>query len=497
MIDAIVIGAGLGGLAAAIELAAHGAAVTVFEAGPTAGGKAGTTLLDGVEVDTGPSVLTMPDVLDRLLRRGGQSLGGIVKLREPTPAFRYRYPDGVTLDVFNNIEDTLASVERALGSDARQELTGFLRYAERIWDASAPHFVYGPAPSWAGVLSLGIREIAKLTWIDPLRSMKRAIDNQVRSPHLRKLLSRYATYNGSDARQAPATLNCIAHVELALGGFGVEGGMASIVRALVSVAESLGVLFHYDSPVERILLNDGRACGVVVDGAERPAGSVVANADPALVMDRLLPTGTAHGLHRPEGSMSGWNAILRARRRHGEAQRVAHTVYFCEDYDQEFADIFDHDRPPRSPTIYLCAQEVNHGRRGWADAEPVFVMANAPPEPEDHPRHPSVWAELEETVWERLREGGLCDPTDTLVWTRTPSELAARFPGSRGSIYGGASNDMFAAFRRPPNRIARVPGLYMASGGAHPGGGMPLAMLSGQAAAAAIADDHQLVRRTA
>ncbi|MEL6342617.1 MAG: phytoene desaturase family protein [Myxococcota bacterium] len=497
MTHAIIVGAGLGGLSAAIELAARGADVTVFEAAGSPGGKAGTVILDGVEVDTGPSVLTMPDVVDALLKRGGRSLGDAVILREPQPAFRYIYPDGAVVDVDISPEATLANVQDALGSDARAELERFLAYSKRIWDASAPHFVYGPAPSFAGVLSLGIQALTKLTRIDPLRSMKRAIDAQIRSPHLRKLLARYATYNGSDVRSAPATLNCIAHVELALGGFGVEGGMSQIVRALVAVAEELGATFHYNAPVSELVLSGRRVTGVVVDGRPHTADVVVANADPALVMDTLLPSGTRHGLHRPTGSMSGWNGILRARRRTGDDARVAHTVYFCEDYDQEFADIFDRDRPPKSPTVYVCAQERNHNRRGWADEEPVFVMANAPPEPLDGPRPQSVWSELSDTVMTRLLESGLRDEADRLAWQRTPSELAARFPGSRGSIYGGASNDMFAAFRRPPNRISGVPGLYMASGGAHPGGGMPLAMLSGQAAAEAIAADHNLAQRSA
>lgn len=493
---ALVIGAGLGGLSAAIALAARGAEVTVLEALDAPGGKAGTVRLDGVEVDTGPSVLTMPEALDALLRLGGRRLGDAVVLREPRPAFRYRYPDGVCLDVFPTPEETLESISAALGPRARDELAAFLTYAGRIWDAAAPHFVFGAAPTVGRVLSLGLQALASLRHIDPLRSMKTAIDQQVTSPHLRRLLYRYATYNGSDVRRAPATLGCIAHVELALGGFGVEGGIAAVVHALVAVAEDLGVTVRCGAPVAQIRLSPlGRVTGLgLQDGTALDADVVVANADPALVMAGLLPPQTRHGLSTPIGSMSGWNAILRATRPPPTAAaRVAHTVLFCDDYVQEFADIFDRDRPPQDPTVYLCAQEACHGRAGWPDEEPVFLMANAPPEPAaGPPRPPEVWARLEETVLRRLDAAGLRTPGDVVLWRRTPADLAARFPGSRGSIYGGASNDLFAAFRRPPNRISRVPGLYLASGGAHPGGGMPLALLSGQAAAQAIAEDHSL-----
>lgn len=478
-----VVGAGLGGLAAAIGLASQGMTVSVFEAASVPGGKAGCVNIDGVEVDTGPSVLTMPDVLEKILAQGGQKMGDLLTLREPTPAFQYRYPDGACVDVFATAGETIDSVRASLGSTAAAELEQFLVYAGRIWDAAAPHFVYGPAPSVSGVLRLGLREVAKLTAIDPLRSMKRAVDAQIKSPHLRRLLYRYATYNGSDVRTVPATLNCIAHVELALGGFGVEGGIASIVRALMYTAQSLGVTVHCDHPISRVVVDGGRVRGVVSDGVVHAADAVVANADPALVFGTLAPEVKRSA---PPGSMSGWTGILRAARRDS---RVAHTVYFCEHYEQEFADIFDHDRPPQDPTIYLCAQEPCHGRRGWAHEEPIFVMANAPAEPASGARPPEVWADLEATVTRRMHEGGLCAPDDQWVWRRTPSDLAARFPGSRGSIYGGASNDIWAAFRRPANRITKLPGLYMASGGAHPGGGMPLAMLSGVAASEAVVKD--------
>lgn len=483
---AVVIGAGLGGLSAAIHLAAAGASVDVFEASGAPGGKAGTVTIDGVEVDTGPSVLTMPDVLEAILARGGRKMADLVTLRDPRPSFRYLYPDGAVVDIFPSPEETLESVRAALGADAAGELAGFLRYAGRIWDAAAPHFVYGAAPSVAGVATMGLGELWKLTRIDPLRSMKRSIDAQVRSPHLRKLLYRYATYNGSDVRAAPATLNCIAHVELALGGFGVEGGISAIVQALVAVASDLGVRFHYNAPVEQIIVSGRRAVGVVVGGETHGADSVVANADPAHVFDDLAPS---VGRKAPPGSMSGWNGVVRARR---TGARVPHTVLFCVDYEQEFADIFDRDRPPQDPTLYLCAQEACHGRSGWADEEPVFIMANAPAEPRSGPRDPGAWAALEETAMARLRSAGLCGAEDRLVWTRTPTQLAVQFPGSLGSIYGASSNDMLSAFRRPPNRLSKTPGLYMASGGAHPGGGMPLAMLSGVAAAEAAARDAGL-----
>lgn len=492
MADVVVIGAGLGGLAAAVDLAAAGRQVLVVEALDRVGGKAGVSSADEVAFDTGPSVLTMPGVVGGLLARAGMSLGTDLVLRKPEPAFRYRWPDGTVLDLHHDVGETLDSVGAALGGDARAELDRFLAYSGRIWDAAAPRFVYGAAPTVSRVLAMGLGALLDLPVIDPLRSMDKGIARFVRTPKLVDVLRRYATYNGSDPRRAPATLNCIAHVELALGGYGIEGGVARIAETLAEAARRLGATFRFDSPVSGIRVADGRIAGVeIADGTLIPADLVVANADAAQVTDQLLPRDLRHGI--PTGgtpSMSGWNGVLRARRRHGDETRPPHEVFFPVDYREEFIDIFDRDRPPADPTVYLCAQEVCHGRTGWADHEPLFTMANAPAESAAGPRDPAIWQALQATVRQRLVDAGLADADDTWAWTRSPSDLAARFPGSRGAIYGLASNDMMAAFRRPTNRVSRVPGLFLASGSAHPGGGMPMAMLSGRAAAAQALEGH-------
>jgi 1-hydroxycarotenoid 3,4-desaturase len=491
----VVVGGGLGGLAAAIRLGAAGRAVRLLEAGPRLGGKAGIAEIDCVEVDTGPSVLTMVDALDRTLALAGVRRDEVLGLRAPVPAFRYRYPGGPVLDVFPDPADTLDSVGRTLGVGPRAELAAFLDYARRIWDAAAPRFVYGPAPTVTNVLRMGLGALLDLPRIDPLSTMAGAIRRRVRSPELRALLLRYATYNGSDPRRAPATLNCIAHVELALGGFGVEGGVYAMVRALAAAAARVGVAVETGRPVRRLVLEAGRVAGVeVADGAVIPAAAVVLNADAALLTagdDGLLPAGTRGALSPPKvPSTSGWTAILRARRRAGADARVAHEVLFPARYEAEFEDLFDRRRAPAEPTLYLCAQEANHGRRGWADDEPVFVMVNAPAEPAAGPPTPAAtWEALADTVAARLRAHGLADPGDTFVWQRSPAGLAAAFPGSRGALYGAASNDPGAAFRRPPNSIPAVPGLHLASGSAHPGGGMPMALLSGLRAAGELLGD--------
>jgi len=466
--SAVVIGAGMGGMAAAIDLARAGVSVTVLEAASEAGGKVGRAVHDGVEFDTGPSVLTMPDVLKSLLDSDR------VDLIRHDRVCTYHWPDGASFDVHADQEATLSSAEATFGARARDELAAFLRYSESIWRAAAPVFVYGDAPSAGYAVRLGPRRLATLRHIDPLRTMEEAIRSFVREPHLIDVLMRYATYNGSDPRRAPATLNCIAHVELALGSWGVRGGMFEIVGALHATATSLGVEFVFDSPAQRIDTHVGMVASVHTDTTTYPADAVVANADVAHVLTDLLGQRAAER----EPSTSGWTAVLRARRR----DCAPNTVLFPADYRAEFRDLFDRRVSPSDPSVYVCAQERAHQRRGWPHHEPLFVMANAPAAARED-------ESLPERVLARLRTHGLVDD-DPIVWSRTPHELAQHFPGSHGAIYGAASNSPLAAFQRPANRCTNPRGLYFASGSAHPGGGVPLCLLSGRAAARAVLRKH-------
>jgi phytoene desaturase len=476
--EVVVVGAGLGGLSSAVALAAAGHRVRVLEGADRPGGKAGVATVDGLEVDTGPSLLTLPVVFDELFRRAGTRLADEVELRPLEPAFRYVWPDGVTLDFSHEVDRTLAEVRSTLGPRAESELADFLRYARGVWETAAPVFVRGAAPTFTRLAS--VRNLRALAKVDPLRTMLGAIEARIRTRHLRDVLMRHATYNGSDPRRAPATLCCIAHVDLELGGLGVRGGIHELVRALVRVAERLGARFEYGRWVERV---DGR--GVSLGGRRIAADAVVVNADVAHLRGTLHPRSRAPQVAGPP-STSAWNAILRASR---GTRRVAHTVLFPRYYEREFADLFDHGRPPREPTVYLCAQSVAHERPGWDDADPVFVMVNAPAEPVRASTPARTWEDVEATVESRLRGAGLMADGDRFVWRRTPADLAERFPGSRGALYGAASNSPLAAFRRPANRVRGVPGLYLASGSAHPGGGMPLCVLSGRAAADAVIED--------
>jgi 1-hydroxycarotenoid 3,4-desaturase len=475
-VKVVVVGAGLGGLSAALHAAGHGHDVVVVEASSQPGGKAGCVVLDGVEVDTGPSVLTLPQTFDDAFRAVGSRLGEHVELLSEGGRFRYNFHDGSQVDIDPDLAVTRKNVEASFGARAARELDGFLAYAQQIWDSSAPNFVFTDAPSVGSIMRLGFSKLAAVRHLDAWRSMWGAIEGQISDPRLRFLLARYATYNGSNVLTAPATLNCIAHVEMVLGGHGVRGGIGALVRAMVTAAESAGVHFRFGTAVRAIRTERKTVVGVdLADGTSILASAVVANCEASRV-PALLGRPERRSTEAP--STSGWNAIVRARRR---PERPAHEVVFPEHYLEEFKDLHDRDRAPKDPTVYTCAPEKAHGRTGWAEHEPLFVMANAPAlGPADE--GPDDWSELEGAVMQRLRGAGLIEDDDEVLWRRNPKELAARFPGSRGAIYGASSNSMWAAFRRPSNRFEGCRGLYLASGTAHPGGGMPLVAMSGRLA---------------
>lgn len=483
MSDVVVIGAGAGGLSSAVTLAQRGLGVTVVDSGRRVGGKIGMAEVDGLRFDTGPSLLTLAEVWRQLMADLGEEADGGLRLRPSGGEFRYIFPDGVVLDLGGGPKACREVIHGVLGPIAAQEFANFMEYSRSIWVAGRDAFVYGPAPTVSGLLQRDISSLWNMRKLDAGRTMWNAICRRVHSPYLRTLFARFATYNGSDVRRAPATLNCIAWVELGLGGYGVCGGMHAIATRLEALARARGVAFRMQTQVRRIVTRRGSVVGVELDdGSILPTRVVVSNADATHLERDLL----GRKAPRAEPSMSGYNAVFRV----SGGQRLPHTVVFPNrPYMEEFVDLFDRRRPPTQPTVYACDQHRAHGL-GSPDAAPVFAMINLPPSSWSAP--PQGLAELARA---RLAAHGVVEDAE-LLWERDNHGLARRFPGSDGSIYGWASNSATSAFQRPGNRHD-VGGLYQASGTAHPGGGVPLCLRSGMTAAHAAMEDMGVELRSA
>ncbi|MCS6909753.1 MAG: phytoene desaturase family protein [Anaerolineales bacterium] len=483
--DTVIIGAGVGGLSAAIRLAAAGQRVLLLEQNAQVGGKMGEVTEAGFRWDTGPSVITMRHVFEDLFRAAGRRLEDYLTLLPVEPLTRYFYPDGVVLDATRDLQRMAEQIERLEPRDVEGYLA-YLSYAARLHRITGPAFIYGEPVSLRT-----FRQVPVWDWIhvDGWRTMHQAICSFVRSPHLRQLLGRFATYVGASPYLAPATLNVIAHVELTGGVWYPQGGVYAIARALSRLACEQGVEIRTGARVEQIAVRGGRAAGVMVAGDFIPARYVLSNVDVANTYAKLLPAGavparTLRLLTEAEPSVSGFILLLGVRGEH--PQLAHHNIFFCADYAREFDDLFRRGLPPGDPTVYVAITGKRDPAHALPGCENWFVLVNAPPL---GPRFD--WArragEYRDRVLATLAQRGV-DIRGRIVVEKmlTPIDLERLTGARRGALYGASSNDRLAAFRRPPNRSREVPGLYFAGGTVHPGGGVPMAMLSGAAAARRI-----------
>jgi len=479
----VVIGAGMGGMAAAARLAVKRHDVTVMEQAGTYGGKLGTFERDRFVFDTGPSLLTLPAVYRDLFNKTGAGLDETVDLVELEPAFRYRFPDGVAVEM-PGVDSSRCAVALgdALGGTAREDWMAFMRRASDIWQVTRRPFLESPLSGMRDLLPLA-RNLSDVRTVAPFTSLRGLGGKYLHDPRLRMLLDRYATYTGSDPRRAPAALATVPYVEQTFGAFHVGGGVRRLADALHARDLERGVSFRMSTDVAEVVTDAARVTGVrLVSGEVVPADIVVANADATHLYRDLVrdPRGSEalRRLRKATPSLSGFVLLLAVRGRTPDL--LHHNVWFPQDYDAEFDAIFGRDaRPVEDPTVYVCAPDDDLMRPD-ADHESWFVLVNAPRHSDTGERGTVDWTApgLAESYRDRILDVMASrgfDVRDRLLWTeiRTPADLERETRAPGGSIYGTSSNGARAAFLRPAN-VSPVPGLYLVGGSAHPGGGLPL-----------------------
>jgi phytoene desaturase len=472
----IIIGAGIGGLSAAIHLASAGREVVIFEQSAKPGGKMSRLQAAGFTWDRGPSVVTMRHVFDELFASAGRRLENYLTLEPVEPLTRYFYPDGTVLDATRDLPRMLAQIRQIEPREVEGYLN-FLAYAARLHRITGPVFIYDQPPTWRSFLRVPIRDWGR---VDGLRTMDAAICGYVRSPHMRQFLGRFATYVGASPYLAPATLNVIAHVELTEGVWYPRGGVYQIAVALSKLAGELGVRTHFQNRVTNILIENGEICGVELSTGEViPAKHVISNLDVTTTRRHLLgeaPTG-------PEKEVSGSGFILLLGVAHQHPELTHHNIFFSADYAREFQQIFEEGVPPDDPTIYVAITSKTDTGHAPLGCENWFVLVNAPPVGPNFDWTAQAVA-YRDLLLDRLAARGYdLRPHLRYEQVLTPLDLQRETGGWRGALYGASSNNRWAAFRRPHNRAKDVRGLYFAGGSTHPGGGVPMVTLSGKAVA--------------
>lgn len=482
-----VIGAGLGGLSAAIRLARLGHRVQVFEKNTTAGGKMNRRRSGGYTFDTGPSLLTMPFVVDELFSLAGFRREDFFTIEPIDPLCRYFFSDGTVLDAHADTERMAGALHDVSPHDARA-YRRFLAYTQRIYEAAADVFLFTPMHEWQRLLRPRyLPALLRLHRLDTLRTVHESVSRYFSDPRIIQLFDRYATYNGSDPFSAPATLNIIPYVEYGLGGYYIRGGMYRLVEALTEVAGRLGVELHTGVHVERILHDNGRVSGLRADGTDIPVRNVVCNADVVTAHCTLLDDSPARQkLSMLEPSLSGLVFLWSVQRRH---ERLAHhNIFFSENYEQEFRQIFREHSAPDDPTVYVAITSKTDPEHAPDGCENWFVLLNMPYLTGEQD-WPGIVQRMRAAVLEKLRAHGIdlagCIAEEQVC---TPEDFYSLYGSNQGSIYGISSNSRFTAFRRPPNRSRELQGLYFAGGSTHPGGGIPLVLLSGRMAAELAAE---------
>ncbi len=488
----IVVGAGIGGLAAALHLSARGLDVTVLEASGGSGGKLQAQQLGPVAIDSGPTVFTMRWVFDELAALAGQPLDAALGL-VPLPVLaRHHWPDGSRFDLHADHARAVDAIGHLAGAAEARRYGAFCERARRVHDTLLHSFMTAQRPQpWSLAWRVARNGVAGLGRIAPFHSLWHELGRHFRDPRLRQLFGRYATYCGGSPLQAPATLMLVAHVEKQ-GVWSLPGGMHTLAAVLEAWLRARGAAVRHGTAVQAFQWHGGCVVGVVLAGGETLAADhVVFNGDAAalpagLLGDAARTAAAPLPAHRRSLSAVTWSALVPR----STADLLRHNVYFSADSPREFRELFEQRRLPTDPTVYVCAQDRETTAPALPGHERLLCLINAPANgDEPGALSESALRACERGALSRLAEAGLPLRWNTASMRRcTPADFAHRYPGSGGAIYGRAPHGWQASFVRAAARSA-VPGLSLAGGSVHPGPGVPMAALSGRLAAQRACED--------
>lgn len=485
---AVIVGAGIGGMSAALALAGQGLQVTILEAQGDVGGKMRAVRVGDAAIDGGPTVFTMKWVFDELFDEAGLTFDEAVTLTKANILARHAWDNSGTLDLFADLDQSADAIGAFCGASEAANFRTFAQEAASMYATLETPFLRSSKPSILGMSArLGPKGLA----VKPFSTLWSALKGRFNDPRLIQLFGRYSTYTGASPFLAPATLMLIAHVEME-GVWIVKGGMRELAQVMRRACQAKGVTIQTNAKVANIEVERGAARAVVLQTGERHAADVVVvNADASAIGTGLFGKNVQRTVDPVEPIKRSLSAIGWTLKAKTDGFPLAHhSVFFGTNYPQEFEAVFKRTEYPADPTVYICAQDrADTGTLTEPDTpERMLMVINAPPNGDQSPSQSEMEQCMERSL-ARLRACGLSVQVDPAMSVPTgPEGFNRLFPATGGALYGRANHSPFASFQRPDNRT-KIPGLYLAGGSVHPGPGVPMAALSGRLAAARIVAD--------
>lgn len=476
--QAVIVGSGIGGIATAIRLAVQGYKVTVYESNSYPGGKLTAFEKDGYRFDAGPSLFTLPHLVDELFELAGESAREKFPYLKKDIACRYFWRDHTELTAWSDSRKFAVEVEEVLG-ESQANILEHLEDVKRLYERTKGLFLEKSLHKLDTYLSIDVLKALQVVHkLHLTESLHGVAAKKFHSDKLVQLFDRYATYNGSNPYKAPGVLAMIPHLEHNIGTFLPERGMHQITEELVALAERNGVSFVFNSKVKRIEVIDGVATGVELENGQfHPAEVVVSNMDIVptyrhLLADQPAPEKTLMQERSSSALIFYWGVNREF------PQLDLHNILFSSDYRREFHEIFDEKVAPSDPTVYINITSKDVKGEAPEGSENWFVMVNVPSnQGQDWEREIK---KTRESVIARINEQFNVDIESHIDVEEllTPELIESKTSSFGGALYGASSNSSMSAFFRHPNFSRKIDNLFFVGGSVHPGGGIPLCLLS-------------------
>ncbi|MGP1910077.1 phytoene desaturase family protein [Metabacillus sp. JX24] len=490
---AVVVGAGLGGMSAAIRLSADGYDVTVLEKNSNVGGKLNRRSGKGFTFDTGPSILTMPWVLEKLFKSVNRHLEDYITVVRVEPQWRTFFEDGTSIDVSSDLPTMIAEMAK-VSNEPHGSMSSLLSYSEKMYDLCLKSFY---KYSLEDLKDLKKHHTLKdLMAMDPLSTVADGTEKYLDSKHLQQLFNFFVMYVGSNPYSAPAILNQLIYVQLGLGIHYVKGGMYEIAEGMKKVMDELRIEVKTDTPVAHLELEGKKVTGVVTESGDvYRADVVISNLEAIPAYRNLAPsTGEVKREVKKLGksfipSVSGLVLLLGTDRKFENLKH--HNFFFSEDPKKEFQQIFDQGVPADDPTVYIGISARSDASQAPEGKDNLFVLTHVPPLKEGA-KTSFDWDEYRELVLNKLERMGMTGLRDSIEFEYrfTPENLEELYGPNGGSIYGVASDKKKNSGFKIPSKSQLYEGLYFVGGSTHPGGGVPMVTLSGQLTADLIKENE-------